>query len=183
MANPATWKSVVAHYNKMPDDIQSYFNAVPGLARDYPWEVSLSYQFGRVELAHNMTLYCGVVKLHEVDSSLARRAVEAHHITRARFADLFETIFGKKFRNSITKKLDEASNARNKVLHGKATTPAELRLAVVDVLDYAVEFNDFVQKLGGFRPFGDLRGFKGRAKPLAMSTSRWVLRGVGFSEF
>ena len=115
MATPATWKSVVAHYKKMPDDVQSYFNAVPGLAQDYPWEVSLSYQFGRVELAHNMTLYCGVVKLHQVDSSLARRAVEAHHITRERFTDLFETIFEKKFRTSITKKLDEASNGIDKL--------------------------------------------------------------------
>lgn len=183
MATPASWKSVVAHYNKAPPEVQSYFDAIPGLVKDYSWEVCLSYQFGRVELAHNMTLYCGVVKLHKVESTLARKAVEAHHITREHFKELFETIFDKRLRPGITKKLDDASKARDKVLHGKSTTPAELRKAVVDVLDYASDFNSFVDKNAGFMPFGPLKGFKGRAKPLEKSTSRWVLRGVGFNGF
>jgi len=183
VASPATWKGVVAHYRECPDDVQSYFDAIPGLVEAYSWEVSLSYQFGRVELAHNMTLYCGVVKLHQVDSQLARVAVEAHHITRDHFKELFKTIFGKRIRKSIAERLEKASEVRDKVLHGKSATPRDLRQAVVDVLDYSVEFNDFVQSIAGFRPFGPLRGFKGRAKPLGKSTSRWVLRGVGFEGF
>ena len=30
-----------------------------------------------------------------------------------------------------------------------------------------------------FRPFGDLRGFKGRGQPLERTTTRWVLKGMG----
>ena len=183
MTTPASWKSVVSHYKTMPKEVQRYFGALPSLVKDYSWEVPLSYQFGRVELAHNMTLYCGVVKLHKVDATLARKAIEAQHITRDHFKDLFETIFGRKLRPAILKKLESASKARDKVLHGKAATPAELRKSVVDVLDYSSDFNSFVDKHAGFRPFGPLKGFKGRAKPLGKSTSRWVLRGVGFTEF
>lgn len=183
MATPATWKAVVSHYDNCPAEVRGYFDALPGLVRDYGWEVTLSYQFGRVELAHNMTLYCGVVKLHQVDAQLARRAVESHHITRDHFKELFETIFGKKIRKSIADRLEQASKARDKVLHGKTAEPKDLRQAVVEVLDYSVDFNDFVQSIAGFRPFGSLRGFKGRAKPLGKSTSRWVLRGVGFNGF
>lgn len=65
-----------------------YFGDLPALIKDFPWEVSISYQFGRVELAHNMTLYYGVVKLHRADASLARTAVERRHITRDGFKAL-----------------------------------------------------------------------------------------------
>ena len=76
-------------------------------------------------------LNCGVVKLHKVDATLGRKAVEAKHVTRQRFGELFETIYGKKVRASISKKLEDASKIRDKVLHGKKTTPKELRTAVV----------------------------------------------------
>lgn len=53
----------------------------------------------------------------------------------------------------------------------------------MDILDYATGFNDFVYGIAGLRPFGQLKGFKGRAASLEKSTSRWVLRGVGFDGF
>ena len=181
MGAPATYRGVINHYKKCPQEIQDYFSAFPKLAEEHDWEVSLSYQFGLVERAHNMALYCGVVKLHQVDAGLARQAIEAQHITREYFRELFKTIFGKHVRKPIAEKLNSASSIRDKVLHGKTANPSEMRHAVVDVLNYATEFNDFVHSIGGFRPFGPLSGFKGRAKPLPKSTSRWVLKGVGFN--
>jgi len=181
MGAPANVKSVIKRYNNCPLEIQNYFSAFPSLAQDHDWEVSLSYQFGLVERAHNMALYCGVVKLHRVATELARKAIEAQHITRDHFKEICKTIFGKNVKKPIAERLNSASTIRDKVLHGKAATPAEMRQAVVEVLDYATEFNDFVNSIGGFRPFGQLKGFKGRAKSLPKSTSRWVLKGVGFN--
>ena len=39
--------------------------------------------------------------------------------------------------------------------------------------------NDWVYQAAGVRPFGDKRGFKGRAEALDKSTTRWILKGMG----
>ena len=175
-----TYKSILRRYERAPPEVQFYFDALPSLVRDYSLDVCLSYLFGRIELAHNMALYCGVVKLHKVDAPLARKAIDSHHISRDEFKALFATIFGKRIGRPILDEIEAASKVRDKVLHGKSYTEAELRGAVVDVIDYATKFNDLVFGIAGFKPFGSLKGFKGRAKSLEKSTSRWVLRGVGF---
>ncbi len=46
-------------------------------------------------------------------------------------------------------------------MHGKEVTEKEKRQAIVDVIDYADDLNEFVKSIAGFRPFGDMRGYKG----------------------
>lgn len=130
-----------------------------------------------------MTLYCGVVKLHKVEASLARIAIDNQHITRDGFKELFKAIFGKPLKKSVIGKIEEAEGIRDKILHGKNTTEGDKRKAVIDILEYAKAFNDELYSVAGFRPFGSLQGFKGRATPLDKSTSRWVLKGIGFEKF
>jgi hypothetical protein len=135
--------------------------------------------FSLVELAHNMTIYCGVVKIHRVDKTLARTAVDSHHMTRKGFGELYATIFGKSLKKATADKLAEAEKVRDRILHGKMVSEADKRKAVVDILEYAEAFNAEVQDLAGFKPFGSLQGFKGRAEALDKSTSRWILKGIG----
>jgi hypothetical protein len=56
-----------------------------------------------------------------------------------------------------------------------------MREAHIDVIEYAEALNEDIEEIAGFSPFGDLRGFKGRAEPLDNSTSRWLLKGLGFN--
>lgn len=181
MAAPKTWKGVVKHLSALPREVQDYFVHFPRLAEEFPWEVSLSYLFSRIELAQNMAIYCGAVKLHGADSIMARTAIENHHMTRDGFKKLFEAIHGKPIPHAISKKIEEAESVRDKVMHGKTAIAEEQRQAIADVLDYARDFNDFVYTLSGFKPFDDLRGFKGRKQSLDKSTTRWLLKGMGFS--
>ncbi len=180
MATPKTWKGVVKRFKALPGAIQHYFEHFPKLAADFPWEVSLAYAFSRLELAHNMAIYCGAVKLHRADGTLARVAVQNYHMTRDGFADLFQTIHAKPIPPTIQKLLRDASDIRDRTLHGKQTTPEEHRRALTDLFEYSEQFNTFVQATSGFKPFNDLRGFKGRATPLDKSTTRWLLKGMGF---
>ncbi|HYN46308.1 MAG TPA: hypothetical protein VES64_06420, partial [Allosphingosinicella sp.] len=62
---------------------------------------------------------------------------------------------------------------------GKALPDAEMRAGLRDAFDFCEAFNEFVFGAGGFRPFGQLRGFKGRGEALSKETTRWVLRGMG----
>lgn len=183
MPVPTNYRGMVNYYNELPDEVRDYFGHFQDLTEKFPWDIVIAYLYSRVELAQNMTVYCGVVKLHRVDSVLARKAVDGQHMTRKGFKEMFQSIFAKKISDSVAARLDHAEKIRDRILHGKDVTEAEKRQADHDILRYAVSFNRLVYDVAGFRPFGPLKGFKGAGQALDKSTSRWVLRGIGFTEF
>jgi hypothetical protein len=176
-----TWRGLVADFNMSPTAVQKYFGHLPKLVEDFPLDVTLSYVFSQIELAHNLTLYCGVVKLHRANAVLARNAIDNQHLTRDGFRERFVVVFGKAVPDSTVKKLTRAESIRDRVMHGKSTTSEQKREAIALVVEYAHEFNEFVHSIAKWRPIGELRGFKGRAKPVDVSTTRWMLKGMGFS--
>jgi hypothetical protein len=170
------------HFQRLPVEIQPHFEHLAGLLQsEFPLEVCLAYLFFRVELAHRDTLYCGVVKLHHADSSMTRGIIQKQHLTREDFQRLFASLFGQPLKASVAAKIKGAESVRDKVMHGSEPTEANMRQAIVDVLDYAKEYNDFVKSLAGFPPFGDLRGFHGGGGRLSRATTRLVLKGIGFN--
>ncbi len=179
MAIPS-YKAVLKHYTSVPKDVQKYFDQLPSLIQNYDWDVCIAYQFIGVEAAQNRTLYGGVVKLHRADASVADSMLYSLHVTRASFLALVKNIFGKPLPDAVANKLKFAEEVRDKTVHGKGISQADARQALVDVLDYATELNAFVEGIVGFRPFGDMRSFKGAAQPLEKSTTYWFLKGLGF---
>jgi hypothetical protein len=174
-------RSLLRNFNNLPAEIQPHFEHFSALIQsEFPLEVCLAYLFFRVELAHRDTLYCGVVKLHHADASMARRIIQNQHLTRDDFRTLFESLFGAPLKPSVAAKIKNAESIRDKAMHGSEPTEAMMRMAISGVLDYAKEYNDFVKSLAGFPPFGDLRGFHGRGGRLSPATTRLVLKGLGF---
>lgn len=77
--------------------------------------------------------------------------------------------------------LQKAEKIRDKIVHGKDTTALENRTVLAAVLAYAEGLDEFVFKRAEFRPFTvDMRGFTGRREALDDSTTRWLMRGLGF---
>lgn len=179
MSVPRT-RGLLNQFDRCSDEVRSYYEHFPKLAEEFPWDVTISYLFARVELAHNMTLYCGMVKQHKVDTGIARTAVDNRHMTRDGFKELFKAIMGKSLKHSIIAKMKEAEKIRDKILHGKSVKDEDKRKAIADIIAYADLYNSFVFDIGGFKPFGPLQGFKGRGAPLDKSTSRWIVKGMGF---
>jgi hypothetical protein len=179
MPAPANYKQVLKHFNDAPKEVREYFPSFAELVENYSWDVSISYVFSRVEAVKHMTIYCGIVKLHWTDSELTRELVDRDHMSRGRFRDLFKTVFGKPIKEELVDKLSKAEAIRDKIAHGKKWTDAQARSALIDIFDFAAQFNEFVATEAGFQPFGDLRGFKGRKESLPKDTTRWVLRGMG----
>jgi hypothetical protein len=68
-------------------------------------------------------------------------------------------------------------------MHGRQPDEGRQRAAICKALHYASEMNELIavtNKLN-FRPFsGDLRGIVGRLEALDPSTTRWILKGMGF---
>ena len=175
---PKTYKGIIARFKQAPEEIQDYFFPSIELIENYPWQVALAYMFSCIEIAHNMALYCGVVKLHRAHSEVAWSAINSLHITRQGYRDLYKTVFGKPLKKEIVRKITEAEKIRDKVMHGKNATQAEMRTAVYRLIEYSELFNDFAFQLAGFKPLGNLKGFKGRAEPLNKSTTKWLLKGM-----
>ena len=176
---PGSWRGVRNRLLEAPEEVQKYFQPVEELIEHYPWEVSLSYLFARVEKAHLMSVYCGVVKLHRADATLASNAVDHFHNTRDEFQTMFANVFGRTIPNGLQRSLTQAQTVRDRALHGKDVPERDYRKAIVAIIEYATEFNDLCYSNAGFKPFGDLRGYKGAAQSLDASTSRWVLKGIG----
>ncbi len=174
-----SYRGVLQHYEAAPERIRSYFPDFAELVTRHNWEVSISYVFSRIERAKRMTIYCGIMKLHWCESSLTWKLVSKDHLSRRRFRELFEIVFGQKIPNHLIEKLEKGERVRDKIAHGMTWTPAEAREGLTNVIDFTAEFNEFVAEHAGFRPFGDLRGYKGRKEPLTQDTTKWVLRGMG----
>ena len=181
LGTPATYKGVIAELRKKPQEIQDYFWDYEGILRDYSWDVSVSYVFSRIEGVKHWTIYCGIVKLHWTNSELTKGLVDKDHMSRGRFRILLKTVFGEPIPEPILQKLSSAEAVRDRYAHGKIFPPsaAQTRQAMVDIFEFAEEFNAYVFGLAGFRPFGNLQGFKGRAESLSKETTKWVLLGMG----
>ena len=177
---PGNRAGIVKRLGSLTPEIQKYFEHLPKLLEEFPLEVALAYAFARVELAQNMTLYGGIIKLHRGNAELSKNAVNTHHLTREGFEDLFSHVFGKAIKSTVLSALKEAEKVRDKVMHGKNPSEKNIRMAIVRVLEFAESYNEFVNSVAGFKPFDDLRGIKGRATALDKSTTRWVLKGMGF---
>ena len=173
--------SVIRHYNAAPQHVRDFFPEFEELVEGYStnWEVPISYVFSRLEQAKRRTIYCGIVKLHWCESSLTWALVNKDHLSRQRFLDLFKVVFGKHIPKNLVEKLKQGESVRDKIVHGMEWLPSEAREALVSVIDFATEFDQFVADQAEFRPFGDLRGYKGRKQPLTPATTRWVLKGMG----
>jgi hypothetical protein len=179
VTDPANYKQVLKHFDSLSDDVRRYFPTLPELVKNYSWDVSVAYVFSRIERAKHETIYCGIVKLHWTESTLTRTLVDKDHMSRSRFRDLFKTVYGVQIGKDLLEQLKRAESVRDKVIHGKKWDGAEARAAIRDALEFCHGFNEFVDGLAGIRPFGDLRGFKGRKESLSQATTRWVLRGMG----
>ena len=179
MNAPANYLQVLNHFNAMPQEVKDYFPSFINLVEGYSWDVSVSYVFSRVEAVKHATIYCGIVKLHWTDSALTRELIDKDHMSRGRFRDLFKIVFGKPITKNLADKLSEAESIRDKIAHGKKWNDAQARKSLIDIFEFAGGFNTFVNESAGFKPFSDLRGFKGRKQPLPKTTTRWVLLGMG----
>ena len=176
---PANYKQLLIHYESKPKEIKLYFGDPPKLVEQFVWEIPISYMFSKIEVAKRRTLHGGIVKIHRTDSALTAEMLDIDHMTRGRFRALFKIVFDKEIDQAILKKLSDAEAVRDRVAHGRRLNEAAARQCLADALDFSEELNEFVNGIAKFRPFADLRGFKGASAPLSKDTTRWVLRGMG----
>lgn len=164
---------------------KNYFSWLPKLltGSDTNLQAALAYQFHLIETAHHRALYGCLCRIHATNSVQAKKAVNAQHLSRAMFGELFKNVVGRAIPEGTLKKRNTAEKLRDKMIHGKHASEAELWVGIQSLTDYAIELNDLVKAKANFEPFGDMRGLVGRRGYTALSkgTTRWVLKGMGFT--
>lgn len=182
---PAQRRGLKTLHGTMPAEVQKFFADLPALIEsDFSLNIVLAYVFFRIEQGQRQALYCGARKLHRTESTLTWKAIDLHDLTREGFKELFETIYGFPVSTDAADCLADAQSVRDDLMHGRDPSEARQREALCKAMHYAKEMNELiaVTKNLGFRPFsGDLRGIVGALQPLDKSTTRWILKGMGFS--
>jgi hypothetical protein len=174
-----SYKALLKLYESLSGEVKEHFPLIPKLI-ELPYEVGLAYSFLKIEQAQNRALYGGVVKAHRGDAEFVRRVMNLQHLTRGGFKDIYANVFGAPLGNATAAKLAEAEKVRDRVIHGKSVDDNEMREAIADCLEYGTLLNADVSSIAGFKPLGDMRGFKGRADSLDKRTTKWLMRGLGF---
>lgn len=170
-------------FDQFDDDIREYFSEFRTLLDSKcSLNVLLAYMFFRLEQGERMTLYCGARKVHKTNAELTWKAIDNEHLTRKAFQERFKNIFSVPVPAELQEIIRPAEDIRDNLMHGVSLDEAKLRDAINRVLCFADEINKFMDaREVGFRPFvGDLRGFVGRLQPHDKSSSRLILKGLGF---
>jgi hypothetical protein len=172
-------------YRGLSADVQGFFNDLPGLIdSSFSLDIVLAYTYFRLEQGQHLALYLGARKLHKTDAELTWQALDNEHITRESYRTFFEKIFSFPLDADTIDCLAKADKIRDRLMHGKSVTEAEKREAISRVLRYAERVNHLIDVTHriGLRPYNfDNRGFVGALGALDKKTSRWVLKGIGFS--
>jgi hypothetical protein len=174
-------RTVIDKFDACPEEIRAYFSDLPRLLDAFSLDISISYLFTQIERGHNATLCSGAVKIHKANRTVAKAAVGAQHMTREGFQEQFQTVFGRSIPDEVKQELEAAAMVRDRIVNGQPTSEKEKREAIGHILDYVQAFNQFVNGVAKFRPFADQKGSDGCEESLNKSTTRWMLKGMGFS--
>jgi hypothetical protein len=176
-------RALQAHYAAKPRYLREFFWDMPDLIdQASKFQIALAYTFLRTELAQNRTLYGGALRLYRAHSEVAQGMIDAQHLTRSHFKELYKNTFGRNIPAAVEASFGAAQAVRNRIIHGKGVDPPLIRNALADILDYASGLDAEVFAIANFHPFGDMRGIRGRQVSLDKKTTQWLLKGLGYGQ-
>lgn len=173
------YKALIRYFEDAPRPVREHFPKLKQLLELQLLDVALAYVFLRIENAWHRALYGGLVRLHRAESKFANRIMELQHFTRGGFQDRFLAVYGKAPAGS--EDIEKAESIRDRVIHGKPVATSDLRHAIAEAIDHATALSAQIRDIANFTPFGDMRGFSGKLKPLDRRTTKWVMKGMGFT--
>lgn len=180
MALSASKTQLIDRFNAASKRVQEHFKHLPALTQDFPVSVAVSYAFDRVAVAHNTTIVAGLVKKYRLNKDVAREIADFQRGSWDEFHYEYQTVFGSVIPDEISDQFAAAEMKRDHLLSGKRVSSTEQGAAVELLLAYADTLDAFVAKDAKLHPFSDLTGVKSRSTPLDKTTSRWILKGMGF---
>jgi len=181
MNTPASYISLIAKFNAQPQSIKRFFPSFVDLVQDYEYQIVVAYCFFRLEQAYNRILYGGARKKHKANSTVLSNVLDKQHLTREGFLSLFVNVFGVPVTDATKAKIKFSEKIRDRIIHGKHVPDSDARKCLSNLLDFMTSLETEVRAAAPFSPFGDLRGLTGQSASLDASTTKWLLKGMGFA--
>ena len=181
MTVPTTYKGLIRKREACSKPVSDYYAHLDALVTNYVYEISIAYCFLKLEQAYNRALYGGVRKVRKVHTDIARSVLDKQHLTRDGFLTLYQATFDKPLSRDVQQRIKYAESIRDRIIHGKVVQDKDARHCLSDVLDFSEVLESEVQASASFSPFGDMSGVTGRASSLYKSTTRLVMKGLGFA--
>lgn len=177
-----TDKQILNVFKRLPEKTRDYYEHFPSLLNDSLFDVSIAYLFMGIERAHFRALHCGLTVKHKADAAVTDAVLTEQRISRRDFEKFFKAVFGENVEPTTLRKLREAEKIRDKVIHGREPTDAENKRAIIGALEYIKGFAKQIETNHNLlNPFGPLTGVGGlKNTRLPKTTTRWVLKGMGF---
>ncbi len=145
----------------------------------------------RIEQAQRRTLYCDMIKRYNIKKEVAHDTLDSLKLYRPQFFETYKKLAQEPYENVTKTSISAETMAlmsgtrkvRNAIVHGDDSiqgddgkiTDSKKATTIITLLEYAIELNKEVLYISKFQPFGDLRGFKGRAEPNDEAISKQIL--------
>jgi|GEM_PF-1771239 len=177
---PLQVKRVRQTYRKSPKYIREVFSTVPVV-----WEHNLplaafANALSFYEMAKILTFFIGVPRLHRTDIPLTEGVVFDERLNLPTFKRLFKAVYGVPIRSDLIKKAEKIETIEEK-FHAGRLREADMPPTIINILEFAIGYSDFVYSIARFKPFGNIYQLKGIGKTLGRRTSRKILKELGFS--
>jgi len=183
MQIPKSYKGLKQIFDGLDNDVRiNLAKLEPLLSDGNNYEIALAYCFMKLEEGHHRALKCGLVRIHDCDSSKVDSELEKQHFTADKFESVFRNVFSSQIPANARNNLSNAQSIRNKLIHGKSTTNPKRREAIFYALQYMSELGQFVKAKTGKNPYGDMRGLAGKKKRLPPKSTIWMLKGFGLGD-
>lgn len=181
MSDAKSYKGLLKQFQALPDQTRSYLEGLESLlGTSKTFGVALAFVFMKLEEGNHRALKCGLVRIHKCNSKKVDDALEKQHFTRSYFRSVFKNVFSEEVERSLLDSVQTAERARDKLIHGKAATDADLRNGISNALKYVAGLGKYVEGKTQKNPFGDLRGLAGKSLLMEPVPSYWLLKGMGF---
>ncbi|NNE36590.1 MAG: hypothetical protein HKN13_15255 [Rhodothermales bacterium] len=180
MALSAAKQAVVDAYNEATARTKEHFRHVPSLIEQYKPEVAVGYVFDCASAAHNATIVAGLVTKHKAHRAVAREVAVFQECAWDEFHYEYQTVFGSVIPEAVSILFGEANELRRALLSGKRVSSKDQCGLIIQMLQYADALDEFVYADARIHPFADLSSAKPRGSSLDKSSTRWVLKGMGF---
>lgn len=171
-------RQIIDRMEQLPTEVQSEFKSLPKLLVTFPLEVATGYVLSRLERTRRFMIFAKLIRQYRAESTMTASVIQRQSMEESQFA-----IFSQRILSYPVDYLPKFSPIQK--LHRKAVFGSEIKHE--ETVHAFVKFFDSVHwmyshcTVPGYRPFGDRSRLKPFKQQVSKATTRWLLKGFGFS--
>jgi hypothetical protein len=170
--------AIKKQFGDLPDEVQNHLKDFRFLLEKPSLEAALAYLFMMIEQGRYRAIKCVLVRKLKCDSSIIDKMLADQQLTRKSFGAIIKKLVSVDLSKGDFASLGKAESVRERAIHGRKPSQADLRQALSDGLKFISAFGQAIRKKTEKNPFGNLQGLTSRSKMLNKDQTKWIVLGV-----